>query len=125
MSFIDNKELFYRSKTSLLIDELKDIYSAEKQITRALPKMAKAAKSPELKQAFETLASGEAIINRKLADLLQAQAGDSIRVRIYKPGILPHDAPMGGALEDGVRSAAGQGDLRHRPGGSGKTPASG
>ena|SRR5438270_14704 len=38
----------------LLIDELKDIYSAEKQITRALPKMAKAAKSPELKQAFET-----------------------------------------------------------------------
>lgn len=38
----------------LLIDELKDIYSAEKQITKALPKMAKAAKSPELKQAFET-----------------------------------------------------------------------
>jgi ferritin-like metal-binding protein YciE len=38
----------------LLIDELKDIYSAEKQITRALPKMAKAAKSPELKEAFET-----------------------------------------------------------------------
>jgi ferritin-like metal-binding protein YciE len=38
----------------LLIDELKDIYSAEKQITRALPKMAKAAKSPELRQAFET-----------------------------------------------------------------------
>ncbi|HKO18571.1 MAG TPA: ferritin-like domain-containing protein [Acidobacteriaceae bacterium] len=37
----------------LLIDELKDIYSAEKQITRALPKMAKAAKSPELKEAFE------------------------------------------------------------------------
>jgi ferritin-like metal-binding protein YciE len=38
----------------LFVDELKDIYSAEKQITKALPKMAKAAKSPELKQAFET-----------------------------------------------------------------------
>jgi len=38
----------------LLIDELKDSYSAEKQITRALPKMAKAAKSPELKEAFES-----------------------------------------------------------------------
>jgi ferritin-like metal-binding protein YciE len=38
----------------LLIDELKDIYSAEKQIIRALPKMAKAAKSPALRQAFET-----------------------------------------------------------------------
>lgn len=38
----------------LFIDELKDIYSAEKQITKALPKMAKAAKSPELREAFET-----------------------------------------------------------------------
>jgi ferritin-like metal-binding protein YciE len=38
----------------LLIDELKDIYSAEKQITRALPKMAKATTSDELKQAFQS-----------------------------------------------------------------------
>lgn len=38
----------------LFVDELKDLYSAEKQITRALPKMAKAATSPELKTAFET-----------------------------------------------------------------------
>lgn len=36
----------------LLIDELKDLYSAEKQITRALPKLAKAATSEDLKQAF-------------------------------------------------------------------------
>ena len=36
----------------LLIDELKDLYSAEKQIVRALPKLAKAATSPELKQAL-------------------------------------------------------------------------
>lgn len=38
----------------LLLDELKDIYSAEKQITRSLPKMAKATTSPELKKAFES-----------------------------------------------------------------------
>ena len=38
----------------LLIDELKDIYSAERQITKALPKLAKATKSPELKAAFES-----------------------------------------------------------------------
>jgi ferritin-like metal-binding protein YciE len=38
----------------LLLDELKDLYSAEKQITKALPKMAKAAESPELKEAFES-----------------------------------------------------------------------
>ncbi|RXT50452.1 hypothetical protein B6S44_22885, partial [Bosea sp. Tri-44] len=37
----------------LFLDTLKDIYYAEKQILKTLPKMAKAAKSPELKQAFE------------------------------------------------------------------------
>jgi len=36
----------------LLIAELKDLYSAEKQIVRALPKLVKGAASPELKQAF-------------------------------------------------------------------------
>jgi ferritin-like metal-binding protein YciE len=37
----------------LLVDELKDLYNAENQIIKALPKMAKAASSPELKRAFE------------------------------------------------------------------------
>jgi ferritin-like metal-binding protein YciE len=37
----------------LFVDELKDLYSAENQITKALPKMAKTASSPELKQGFE------------------------------------------------------------------------
>jgi ferritin-like metal-binding protein YciE len=37
----------------LLVDELKDLYSAENQIVKALPKMAKAAGSPELRRAFE------------------------------------------------------------------------
>jgi ferritin-like metal-binding protein YciE len=36
----------------LLIDELKDLYSAEKQIVRALPKLAKAASSEDLQQAL-------------------------------------------------------------------------
>lgn len=34
-------------------DELRDILSAEKQLTKAIPKMAKKASSPLLKQAFE------------------------------------------------------------------------
>lgn len=38
----------------LFHDMLTDVYDAEKQILKALPKMAKAAKSPELKKAFET-----------------------------------------------------------------------
>ena len=37
----------------LFVQELKDVYSAENQITKALPKLAKAATSPELRQAFE------------------------------------------------------------------------
>lgn len=37
----------------LWIDELKDLYNAEKQIITALPKMAKAATSDDLQQAFE------------------------------------------------------------------------
>ena len=37
----------------LLADELKDLYSAESQIVKALPKMAKAAGSQELRRAFE------------------------------------------------------------------------
>jgi ferritin-like metal-binding protein YciE len=35
------------------IDELRDAYDAEKQLTKALPKLAKAANSPELRAAFE------------------------------------------------------------------------
>lgn len=37
----------------VFIDELKDVYDAEQQLTKALPKLAKAAKSQELRQAFE------------------------------------------------------------------------
>jgi ferritin-like metal-binding protein YciE len=43
------------TKNSLLglyIDELRDMYSAEKQLTKALPKMAKAATSEELRDDF-------------------------------------------------------------------------
>jgi len=38
----------------LFIHELSDIYSAEKQLTKALPKLARAASNPDLKAAFES-----------------------------------------------------------------------
>jgi ferritin-like metal-binding protein YciE len=41
------------SLRKLYVEELKDLYSAEKQITQALPKMAKKASNPQLKRAFE------------------------------------------------------------------------
>jgi ferritin-like metal-binding protein YciE len=36
------------------IDELRDAYDAERQLTKSLPKMAKAATNPNLRSAFET-----------------------------------------------------------------------
>jgi len=38
----------------LFLEEIKDLYHAEGQLVKALPKMAKAAKSPELKSAFQS-----------------------------------------------------------------------
>jgi len=38
----------------LYVQELKDLYSAEGQLVKALPKMAKAASAPQLRLAFET-----------------------------------------------------------------------
>lgn len=41
------------SLDTLLVEELKDTYDAEKQLTKALPKLAKKATAEELKAAFE------------------------------------------------------------------------
>jgi ferritin-like metal-binding protein YciE len=41
------------SLRKLYVDELKDLYSAEKQILQALPRMAKKTKNEQLKKAFE------------------------------------------------------------------------
>jgi ferritin-like metal-binding protein YciE len=49
----------------LYIDELKDLYSAEKQLVKALPKMAKNATNPQLKKAFtDHLAQTQAQVER-------------------------------------------------------------
>jgi ferritin-like metal-binding protein YciE len=42
------------SLESLFLDQLKDMLHAEKQLVRALPRMAKAASSPDLQAAFTT-----------------------------------------------------------------------
>ena len=41
------------SLDSLFLTQLRDLYSAEKQLTKALPKMAEAASHSELQEAFE------------------------------------------------------------------------
>jgi len=41
------------SMNELFLDEIRDLYDAEQQLTKALPKMAKAATSDQLREAFE------------------------------------------------------------------------
>jgi ferritin-like metal-binding protein YciE len=62
----------------LLIEELQDTYSAETQIVEALPKMANAASSSELKQAFQShLAETEGQVKRleQIFQILKADPG--------------------------------------------------
>jgi ferritin-like metal-binding protein YciE len=60
----------------LLTDEIKDLYSAEKQLTKAIPKMAKGASDPSLKAAFTAhLKETQDQVARleKAAELLEAK----------------------------------------------------
>ncbi len=65
------------SMRELLLDELQDLYSAEQQITKALPKMAKTSSSSQLKQAFEShLKETEGHVERleKIFDLIEEKS---------------------------------------------------
>ncbi len=58
---------------ALLVQEIKDLYSAETQLVKALPKMAKAADDPNLRAGFEThLEETKVHVDRleKVAELL-------------------------------------------------------
>jgi ferritin-like metal-binding protein YciE len=60
----------------LLIEELKDLYSAENQLVKALPKMAKAANNDELRSAFETHFEETRVHAERLERVLE-QLGES------------------------------------------------
>lgn len=51
MALLGNHE--FHNLKDLLVLQLEDLYDAEKRLTEALPKMASAAHSPELKSAFQ------------------------------------------------------------------------
>jgi ferritin-like metal-binding protein YciE len=91
----------------LFIDELKDLYSAENQITRALPKMAKAASNSELRKAFEThLKETEGQIERldRVFEILgKTSGGKSCK---GMKGLLEEGAEVMEQTEGEVRDAA-------------------
>jgi ferritin-like metal-binding protein YciE len=66
-----------QSFEDLLVDQLKDLYSAEKQLTKALPKMAKNASSDQLRQALtEHLGETEQHVERL------EQIGETLGVKL-------------------------------------------
>ncbi len=56
----------------LYVHELKDLYSAEKQLIRALPKMAKAASHPDLAAGFKTHLEETKVHAERLEKLLSS-----------------------------------------------------
>jgi ferritin-like metal-binding protein YciE len=74
---------------ALYIDELKDLYSAEKQLVKALPKMAKKATNPQLKQAFTNhLAETEGHVQR-LEEIFQSlEAGPGGKKCVGMEGLI-------------------------------------
>ncbi len=60
----------------LLEGEIKDLYSAEKQLTKAIPKMAKGSNDPQLKAAFQghlKETEGQVARLEKIASLLETK----------------------------------------------------
>jgi len=86
---------------NLLEDEIKDLYSAEKQLTKAIPKMAKGANDPALQAAFrdhlkETIAQVARL--EKAADLLEIKPTGK------------KCAGMEGVIEEGSEALEAEGD---------------
>ena len=90
----------------LLVDELKDLYSAENQIIKALPRMAKAATDPQLKRAFEKHLEE----TRRQAERLE-QIGEALEIKLTgkkckgMEGLIEEGKEMMGELEDAALDA--------------------
>ena len=98
---------------TLFHDTLKDIYFAEKAITKALPKMAKAAHSTELKDAFMThLEQTKGHVQRleQVFELMgkkpQAKTCDAIKGIIAEGDEISEEYSESEALDAGLLAAA-------------------
>jgi ferritin-like metal-binding protein YciE len=92
----------------LLVDEVKDLYSAEQQLLKALPKMSKKAKSKQLKQAFETHTKETEIHVERLESVFEA-LGEKAKAKkcLAMEGLIKEGKEMMGEdMEDDVMDAA-------------------
>jgi len=81
-----------KNLNDLFVHEIKDIYSAEKQLLRALPRLAQAVTSPELRQALEDHFH-ETQTQVERLETIMSEMGISARV--------PKCAAMEGLIEEG------------------------
>lgn len=105
-----NKTVAYDEQSllrELFLDELKDMYWAEKHLTKALPKMRKAATSEELANAFEThLGQTEDQIGRleEVFEMMDERARavkcDAMEGLVKEAQSMIEDTPKGTAVRD-------------------------
>jgi ferritin-like metal-binding protein YciE len=89
------------SLQALFLNELKDVYHAEKQLVAALPRLAKAARSPELQQAFAShLEETQGQVER--LELIFEELGEAARGKRCKG--------MEGLIEEGKEILEEEGD---------------
>ena len=86
------------------LDELRDAYDAEKQLVRALPKLAKAASSPDLRTAFEKHLEE----TRGHVDRLERVLPDDVRTVAELPAFLERAHPVLAARLGAVRFAVNE-----------------
>ncbi|MGK7871237.1 ferritin-like domain-containing protein [Falsiroseomonas sp. E2-1-a20] len=104
-----------KTMDDLFLMTLKDIYYAERQLLKALPKMSRAAQSAELKQAFkEHKDQTEGQIERLqqvfqiLGKRAQGQTCEAIQGLIQEGEELLEEAPQPSAVRDAGLIATGQ-----------------
>jgi len=107
-----NYEIEESALMKLFEDELKDIYWAEKALTKALPKMAKNATSPELVEALENhLAETESQVERveEIFELLgkkaQAKKCEAMAGLVKEGEEIMKDTKKGAMRDAGIISA--------------------
>jgi ferritin-like metal-binding protein YciE len=99
----------------LFLDTLKDIYFAERQILKALPKMTKAAQAPKLKDGFtahrqETEGQVERLVEvfEAIGKRAQGKTCEAIKGIIEECEELLEDEPEAGSVRDAGLIACGQ-----------------
>jgi ferritin-like metal-binding protein YciE len=99
----------------LFLETLKDIYFAERQLLKALPKMAKAAQDPKLKEGFvahreETEGQVERLqqVFEVIGKRAQGKTCEAIKGLIEECEELLEEAPVPSAVRDAGLIACGQ-----------------